>query len=231
MFAGKPIIGLAGGIGAGKSFVAKLLEAAGCCRIASDEMVRAAYTHPAVRRAVADRFGDRVLDPAGRVDRKVIADIVFRNADERVWLEKLLHPVANQARLAVMEQSAGDEGVVAYVWDSPLLFETKLNELCDVTLFVDAPRADRLMRVATRGWGGSELSRRENVQMPLDKKRDQADYRLCNAEADPATPERVADLLDEVLQKVRPDDAAACDACSPAASPPQPAPCRCRTAG
>ena len=219
MFAGKPIIGLAGGIGAGKSHVAKLFEAAGCCRVASDEMVRAAYTHPAVRRAVLDRFGERVFDPAGRVDRRAIADVVFRNADERVWLEKLLHPAANQARLAVMEQTAGDPAVTAYVWDSPLLFETKLDELCDVTLFVDAPRADRLKRVASRGWDESELVRRENVQMPLDKKRERADYRLCNADDDPATPARVGELLASVLGRVKADAAVPCGRCGPSAEP------------
>ena len=224
MFAGKPIIGLAGGIGAGKSHVAKLFEAAGCCRVASDEMVRAAYTHPAVRRAVVDRFGDRVLDPAGRVDRKAIADIVFRNADERVWLEKLLHPVANQARLTVMGESADDAAVVAYVWDSPLLFETKLNKLCDVTLFVDAPRADRLNRVASRGWGENEFERREMVQMPLDKKRESADYRVCNAESDPVTAARVGELLADVLRRVSPES---CDGCEPQAEAATP-PCACR---
>lgn len=201
MFAGRPIIGIAGGIGAGKSHVARLLERAGCCRIASDEMVRAAYTHPAVKRAVVERFGERVLDEGGRIDRKVIADIVFRNAAERQWLEALLHPVANQARVELMDQASRDPQVLAYVWDSPLLLEAKLNELCDTVVFVDAPRSDRLGRVAERGWDDAELDRREKVQMPLDKKRAMADYQMCNAESDPATPEKVAALLEEILDR------------------------------
>ena len=206
MFAGKPIIGLAGGIGAGKSHVAKLFEAAGCCRIASDEMIRAAYTHPAVKKAVLERFGERVFDAAGRVDRKAVADVVFRNADERIWLEKLLHPVANEARLRVMQGAADDAKVVAFVWDSPLLFETKLDELCDVTLFVDAPRSDRLRRVAGRGWGPGELDRREKVQLPLDNKRERADDVVCNADAEPVTAARVADLLERILRDAPADE-------------------------
>lgn len=201
MFAGRPIIGLVGGIGAGKSHVAALFEAAGCCRIASDEMVRAAYTHPAVKRAVVERFGDRVLDEAGRIDRQRIADIVFRNAADRKWLEALLHPVANQARLHLMEQAAKDPAILAYVWDSPLLLEAGLDELCDAVVFVDAPGEDRLRRVAQRGWDAAELDRREKVQLPLDKKRQKADYYLRNADAAPTDDDDVNALLRQILER------------------------------
>ncbi len=225
MFAGRPIIGLVGGIGAGKSRVARLLEEAGCCRIASDEMVRAAYTHPEVKRAVVERFGGDVLDPGGRVDRGRIADIVFQNADDRRWLEALLHPFANQARVVLMEQAASDPGVLAYVWDSPLLYEAKLDELCDTVIFVDAPREDRLRRVAERGWDESELDRREKVQMPLDKKRAKAEYHVRNTDAEPATGRQVSELLKEILERFGVSGAGGCGcggmcACAAAAEGP-----------
>lgn len=202
MFAGRPIIGIAGGIGAGKSTVARLFEQVGCCLIASDQMIAAAYTHPAVKRAVAERFGEAVLDLAGRIDRKVIADIVFRDVDQRVWLEKLLHPVANQARMQVMEQAAGDPGVIAFVWDSPLLFEARLDELCDAVVFVDAPAADRRARVAERGWDAGELDRREGAQLPLEEKRSRSGHIVSNATSSPATLEDVKGVLQTVLERV-----------------------------
>ena len=195
MFVGRLIIGLAGGIGSGKSHVARLLESLGCCRVDSDEMVRAAYTHPEVKRAVTERFGVEVLLPDGQVDRKAIASIVFRDAAQRQWLEKLLHPVANHARVALMEQAAHDPAIVAYVWDSPLLFETNLNEICDVVWFVEAPREDRLRRVAERGWDEAELDRRENAQWPIERKLAACDARVVNSEADPATKPRLAEML------------------------------------
>lgn len=201
LFVGRPIIGLVGGIGAGKSHVAGLFEAAGCCRIASDEMVRAAYTHPAVKRAVVERFGEPVLDEGGRIDRRRIADIVFRNAADRKWLEALLHPVANQARLRLMEQAAKDPRILAYVWDSPLLLEAGLDDLCDAVVYVDAPREDRLRRVAQRGWDAAELDRREKVQLPLDKKRQKAEYHLRNADAAPASAGDVNALLSQILER------------------------------
>lgn len=216
MFACRPIIGLVGGIGAGKSHVARLFEAAGCCRIASDEMVRAAYTHPEVKRAVVERFGTGVLDEGGRVDRKFIADIVFREESERQWLENLLHPVANRARVELMEQAAKDPRVVGYVWDSPLLQEVGLDRLCDVVVFVDASYEDRLGRVAARGWDAAELDRREKVQMPLDRKRQKADYVLSNADADPATAEHVSALLSQILQRAGTGTQCCCGKCASA---------------
>lgn len=201
VFAGRPIIGIAGGIGAGKSTVARLFEQLGCCLIASDEMIAAAYTHPAVKRAVVERFGEGVLDPAGQVDRKRIAAIVFRDADQRHWLEKLLHPVANQARMQVMEQAANDPSVSAYIWDSPLLFEARLDELCDTVVFVDAPAADRRARTANRGWDADELDRREGAQLPLEEKRRRSGHVIANSTEAPATLDDVKSVLEAVLEQ------------------------------
>ena len=179
-------------------------------------MVRAAYTHPAVKRAVVERFGEQVLGEAGGIDRRRIADIVFRNIQERKWLEALLHPVANQARLEVMERAARDPAIVAFIWDSPLLLEAGLEELCDAVVFVDAPLADRLRRVSDRGWDAAELERRENVQMPLDKKRGKADYHLVNADANPAKAGAVAAMLKEILNRFAAACAGSCGgACGP----------------
>ena len=223
MFAGRPIIGLIGGVGAGKSHVARLFEAAGCCRIASDEMVRAAYTHPDVKREVVGRFGTEVLDEGGRVDRKKVADIVFHEPAQRQWLEGLLHPVANRARVELMEQAARDDRVIAYVWDSPLLLEAGLDELCDAVVYVDAPLEDRLRRVAERGWDAAELARRESAQMPLDKKRQRADHVLGNSDTSPATAQDVSRLLNQILGCC----AGEAGCCGGVCSPSPAGPCGC----
>jgi dephospho-CoA kinase len=112
--------------------------------------------------------------------------------------------------MELMEQAARDPGVLAYVWDSPLLLEAGLDELCDTVIFVDAPMEDRLRRVAERGWDASELDRREKVQMPLDKKRAKAEYHLVNADARPATTGDVRAMLKEILERFEPASAGAC---------------------
>ena len=182
MYDQKPIIGLAGGIGAGKSFVGSLLAEMGCAVIASDKLVAAAYTHPAVKRTLGEWYGEGVFDARGRIDRRAVADRVFRDAGQRGRLEQLLHPIVGEARLSLMRSAAADAAVVACVWDSPLLFETKLDEACDAVIFVDAPAEVRRRRVAeSRGWAAGELDRREKLQMPLDIKRDRADHVVANA--------------------------------------------------
>src|SRR4051794_19765140 len=98
MYHGKPIIGLVGGIGSGKSFIARCFAEAGCHVIDSDAQVRQAYRDPAIVDALRKWWGPEVILPTGQVDRAFIAKAVFTNPAERVLLEQLLHPWVNAAR-------------------------------------------------------------------------------------------------------------------------------------
>jgi dephospho-CoA kinase len=199
LFLGKPIIGIVGGIGSGKSCVANLFGELGCLVIHSDDLVHAAYSEPAVLGTVRRWWGEGVLSAEGtRVDRRAIGRIVFSDPLERARLEALLHPIVGAIRRQRM--SAAAPGVLAVVWDSPLLFETGLNRQCDAVVFVEADEPVRLARVASRGWDAVELDRREKSQWPLDKKRAFADYVLNNA-ADEAqqTRDHVSQLLSRIL--------------------------------
>src|SRR5947209_7004833 len=121
MFADKPIIGLVGGIGSGKSFVARLFAELGCVVIDSDAHVRAAYELPRVRQALRDWWGERVSHPDGTVNRAAVARIVFSDPAERTKLELLIHPLVAEQREREMQKLAKDPNVVAFVWDTPLL--------------------------------------------------------------------------------------------------------------
>jgi dephospho-CoA kinase len=200
MFAGKPIIGITGGIGSGKSFIAKLFGQEGCLVINSDDLVRHAYTDTVVKFEIKKWWGKLVFDPNGEVDRSAVARKVFQYPSERTKLENLLHPIVDRQREKLMRMSGEDESIKAYVWDTPLLFETKLNERCDTVVVVDSPLDQRLARVAeSRGWDAAELERRENLQMALDKKKQIADYVVANtADADYARGQ-VREVLSQVL--------------------------------
>jgi dephospho-CoA kinase len=180
MFRGKPIIGIVGGIGSGKSYVARLFGDEGCLVIDADALVREAYEDPAVRQMLRSWWGETIFRADGAVDRRAIAGRVFVDEAERRRLEGLLHPWVNERRRQIME-AADDAQTVAFVWDTPLLMETGLNRECDAVVFVDAPESERLRRVAAqRGWDEQELRRREKLQMPLDKKRELSDDVLVN---------------------------------------------------
>jgi dephospho-CoA kinase len=200
MFAGKPVIGILGGIGSGKSFVARLFGELGCLVISSDEQVQEACQREDVRRTLAEWWGPGVLNPDGSVNRSAIAARIFADSAERRRLEQLLHPLVDQMRRRRMEAAAGDPAVLAFVWDTPLLLETGLNEQCDAVVFVESPPEQRLQRVRqSRGWSRDEWARRENSQAPLDKKREMAKYMVRNTAGADEVRHQVRDMLSRIL--------------------------------
>lgn len=179
MYREKPIIGILGGIGSGKSYVAQLFGELGCLVIDSDAQVRAAYRDPSILATLRLWWGGDVFRPDGSLDRAAVARNVFNNPAERQRLEQLVHPWVDAQRAAMMDAASPD--VVAFVWDTPLLMEAGLHDRCDALVFVDAPRDQRLRRVMEqRGWDELELQRRENLQLPLDRKREISDYQVVN---------------------------------------------------
>lgn len=194
-FAGKPIIGLVGGIGSGKSFVARLFGEQGCLVIDSDALAREAHADPKVLANLRQIAGEEVV-VGGKLDRRALARLVFSDDAVRQRVEQVLHPWIERRRLQQMQAVAGDPNVRAYVWDSPLLVETGLDAQCDHVVFVDAPRDVRLARVqASRGWTDDQLRAREARQVPPERKRERADA-VLDGTADASTIRRdIARLL------------------------------------
>jgi dephospho-CoA kinase len=203
MFAGKPIIGIAGGIGSGKSFIAGLFAAERCAVIDSDAQVRVAYADPAILAVLGAWWGESVFRPDGSLDRSAVARRVFSDPRERERLEGLLHPWVGRLRQRQMEELANEPGIVAFVWDTPLLFEAGLNTQCDAVVFVETPLEVRLDRVIrTRGWTQEELQRRENLQWPLDRKRQISDDVIQNTADVGDARRQVRAVLSRILAQV-----------------------------
>jgi len=201
MFHGKPIIGIAGGIGSGKSVAAGLLGEMGCHVIDSDAQVREAYRDPAILDTLRQWWGDSIFTPTGEVDRSAIAGRIFSLPAEKQRLEGLLHPWVSAARDREMAAAAQNPLWVAFVWDTPLLFEAGLNRDCDAVIFVDSDPLERRKRVAEqRGWSAEELARRENLQWPLDKKREISDYVVKNTADAGILRSQLRDLLSRILR-------------------------------
>ena len=193
------VIGMAGGIGAGKSEVARAFAEAGCVVADSDRAAREALDRPDVREQLVAWWGAQIVGQDGRVDRRQVAAVVFGDPAELRRLEGLVHPIVRQGRteLVAAARAAGAPGVVI---DAPLLFEAGLDRECDAVVFVEAPLAVRQDRVReTRGWDAEELARREKVQLPLDEKRKRSDYEVVNiADADRLRSE-ARRILDQIL--------------------------------
>lgn len=192
-----PIIGLAGGIGAGKSAVAEILRDLGCLVCDSDALGRQALEDEAIKTQLVEWWGGMILDEEGRIDRQKVAAIVFGDQRERKRLEGVSHPWIEKRR---QEQfAAAGEDVKALVIDAPLLFEAGLDAECDAVIFVDVSRTVRLARVrAKRGWTEEMLLKREDSQLPLDQKQNRADYVISNDGEMSDLTQQVKRILDEI---------------------------------
>lgn len=180
MASGFLILGLAGGVGSGKSAVAAILGELGFVVSDSDTGARAVLERADVIEELVQAFGDGVLNDKGKPDRKAIADAVFGDDAKRKTLEGIIHPRLHDER-AELVRAARAQNAAGVVIDAPLLFEAGVDSECDAVIFVETPREVRLKRVVEgRGWSEAELARREAAQMPLSEKRDRSDAVVSN---------------------------------------------------
>jgi dephospho-CoA kinase len=163
-------------------------------------LVREVYQDSQLKHELRGWWGEDVFAPDGEISRSVVGKKVFGCEADRLRLERVLHPRVADLREARMVVGAADKSVVAFVWDTPLLYESQLASACDATVFVDASPDLRLRRVReSRGWDAAELARRENSQMPLDKKRAISDYVVVNTTNAESTRVQVRELLSRIL--------------------------------
>lgn len=188
------IIGLAGGIGSGKSEVARILADLGCLVVDSDKEAKEALDRPEVRDRLVAWWGPSILDESGKVNRRAVADIVFASPKDRAALESLVHPLV-RARRADLRDRARAAKAPAAVIDAPLLFEAGVDEECDAVFFIDSPREVRLARLKRRGWDEAELARRESAQMPLEEKQRRSTMTIVNTGTPEALRESTARAL------------------------------------
>lgn len=175
------VVGLVGGIGAGKSEVARRLASRGAWIFDADEAAKEILADPRRAAAVEKDLGVRIR-AAGRIDRRAIAARVFEDPEALARLEARIHPEVRRRAERMAAAFRRDRDARILVLDVPLLLEAGFDDLCDTIAWVEAPRAARLRRVrAERGWTPSDLARRERRQWPLARKRARAELRIRNA--------------------------------------------------
>jgi dephospho-CoA kinase len=173
----RPIaVAITGGIGAGKSEALAAFARHGAATISSDEIVhRLLREDEEVRRQLLERFGERVLDATGQVDRSAIAGLVFADPEALSWLEGLLHPRVVAEYLAWRERLAElDEPPPVCVTEVPLLYEVGGQDRFDVVVVVTAPPAVRAARTQI------PAEEREPRLLPDSVKVAQADFSYVN---------------------------------------------------
>jgi dephospho-CoA kinase len=191
-----PVIGLIGGMGSGKSRVAQELAQRGGRIIAGDPLGHEALRDPEVIERLVARWGPGILDAAGNVDRPRVSSIVFNDVRERQALESIVHPYIERRFKEELDEAARDASCPFVILDAAILLEAGWQRFCTMVVFVDAPRAQRLARLAQfRGWSEDELAKRERAQINLDEKKARADFVLDNSGAESELSRQVDKLL------------------------------------
>jgi len=179
------LVGLTGGIGSGKSTVAKRLAASGVAVVDADQVARevVAPGEPALVE-IAERFGGHLVGADGRLDRAGLAAVVFVDDDARRDLDRIMHPriAARIAeRVAALETGWDRPGPPLAVVDHPLLVETGQARRFDAVVVVLAPEEQRIRRlVDQRGLDEGDARARLAVQCSDEDRRAAATHVVVN---------------------------------------------------
>ena len=218
-----PVLGVIGGIGSGKSSVARRLQSLrSIAVIDADQCGHQVLNLPNVQERILKRFGPTVFEtsrsgtPARQDDgqecpsyekqisRAALGRVVFGSdvaaETARRDLEAIVHPEIRSLLERTIRELRRQANVEAIVLDAAVLLEAGWNDLCDVVVFIDTPQADRIARVqAGRGWSAEELAKREASQWPLPRKRAAADAVIDNAN----NVDDAARQLEQVIAKLK----------------------------
>ena len=186
------IAGLTGGIGSGKSTVARLFGNLGVHWVDADDVAREVVEPgtPALAE-IAKHFGEQILTPDGVLDRAQLRAIVFQETEERAWLEALLHPIIREELIGQLNPENYQLPYVLLV--SPLLLETDQHELVDRIIVIDVPEDTQIERTMARDTNSREqVERIIAAQMSREDRLARADEVIDNDRP-----------LDDVTRQVR----------------------------
>ena len=168
-----PLIGITGGIGTGKSAVARFLQEFGAVTFSADDAAReVTKPHSQVVKEIAAAFGSDHVLPDGELNREKLAATVFSDSTARERLEAITHPRilrTLKSQIAVARAANPSDAVIAV--EAPLLFEAGMENWFDQILVVTASEEKQIQRLGKRsGLDAEESLRRIRAQMPLSAK-------------------------------------------------------------
>jgi dephospho-CoA kinase len=192
------MIGLTGGMGSGKSTVAKALARRGARIIDADAIARQVVEPgtPALAKLV-ERFGPGILAPDGTLNRPALGSIAFVDDETRKELEAITHPAIAEEFFRQIAEAPPD---AILVHDVPLLVESTRGMQYDAVIVVEAPLDVRLDRLEARGVARDDAAQRIALQASDDERREVAAWVVNNA-GNHAALEAQLDFIWEELQK------------------------------
>ncbi len=200
----KPVIGIIGGIGSGKSTVATEMAALGCLIVNADVIGHELLTEPDIQDQLRSRWGERVFTDEGDVNRPVLSEIVFSDPEELEALNGILHPPIGRRIGQQIEAALADESVPAVVLDAALILEAGWDKYCSSLIFVSARAKTRQERTqAQRNWDAGHWRLREKTQISLDKKARKCEYKVDNSSTATCLREQVRQVFFRITHNER----------------------------
>lgn len=176
------VIGITGGIGAGKSLLAKIYAAAGFPVFSADQIAKEIIAKGTTGwQEIVDIFGKEILGKDGEIQRALLRERITKNPVERQKLDAITHPKI-QKRSAELFAEAAQQGHSLIFYEAPLLFEAQSDKKMDAVICVHAPDELRIQRTMARdGSQRDQVEQLLNSQMPQAEKIQRSDYALENA--------------------------------------------------
>lgn len=196
-----PVIGIAGGVGAGKSSVVRGVKGLRLSIVDADQAGHHQLRKPEIREQLTRVFGNGIVTQDGEIDRKQLASLVFGTTPEHNQRRELLNQIVRPGiREEIRQQiSSAPQDVDAIILDAALLLEAGWAAECDALIYVDTPLELRRERVAkNRGWSAEELQKRESSQWDVERKKAACHFVVDNS----GSPESSASQMEQILQTV-----------------------------
>ncbi|MBI5197855.1 MAG: dephospho-CoA kinase [Nitrospirae bacterium] len=174
------LVGLTGGIATGKSLVSEMFRSLGAHIIDADLLSRDLVKpgSPALTRIVGE-FGPEVLSEDGRLNRHLLAEMIFHDPGKREALNAILHPRIFEEEERRRKEIAAKDPRAIIIFDAALLIETGAHELMDCVILIYVNEKNQVARLMERDHLTKEAAlKRIRAQMPMKEKRKHADYIL-----------------------------------------------------
>lgn len=172
------IVGLTGGIASGKSTVSNLFRKYGIEIVDADKVAKEVSEKKESIEKISNIFGKDILDSDGKIVREKLREKAFKNRELLQELNKIIHPQVMEYFKRKKEENSKDK---ILIFDIPLLYETKMEYLCDKIIVVGVDVQKQIRRVVARDGSSEELAKKIIFnQMPLDEKIKKADIVIMN---------------------------------------------------
>lgn len=196
-------IGVTGGIGSGKSTVAKIFEKFGATVIDSDRIVENILEKNGEGyEEVVKYFGNIILDEQRSIDRKKVASIVFNDEIKRKKLEEIVHPLVIKKREEIFQklqkELSLDEIVVA---EAALIFEANTSRIFDFVVLVKANKELKIQRLLSKGYNICDIEKRINAQWEDERKEKLANFVIENNSSIEDLEKKVFEIIKKVREK------------------------------